>query len=169
MVTEQLSPNVNGVSGFTVYELGPPETTAVCALLTVHSIVSEDAPKTTSSVNVTPMLAFASTLDAPSPGVVDETAGATSVHAPSPKQPRPLNVSVAKPIHCAAGSNASVSTASPASTRSSRLSVLSAVLVSPVPHSAPGSNPSWPIESMTVAPLRSSTASSPLNQPAEFV
>ena len=46
-----------------------------------------------------------------------------------------------------------------------RRSVLSAVLVSPVPHSVPGSTPIWPITSRIVVPLRRTTASSPLNQP----
>ena len=35
------------------------------------------------------------------------------------------------------------------------------VLVRPVPHSVPGSKPIWPKTSMTVAPLRSTIASSP--------
>ena len=43
------------------------------------------------------------------------------------------------------------------------------VLVRPLPHSEPGSNPTWPIESMMAVPLRRTKASSPLNQPAPFV
>ena len=54
---------------------------------------------------------------------------------------------------------------SPATIVGLRRSVLSAVLVTPVPHSVPGSTPIWPITSSTVVPLRSTTASSPLNQP----
>ncbi len=83
--------------------------------------------------------------------------------------PRPSVASVAKPFHCTAGSNASAPFASPPSMASFRRKVLSAVLVRPVPHSAPGSNPIWPIESITVVPLRRTTASSPLNQPEPFV
>ena len=58
---------------------------------------------------------------------------------------------------------------SPASTLALRRSVLSAVLVSPVPHSVPGSTPICPITSRIVVPLRRTTASSPLNQPEPFV
>jgi hypothetical protein len=47
--------------------------------------------------------------------------------------------------------------------------VLSAVLVSPEPHSVPGSTPATPIASTIVLPFRRTTASSPLNQPAPFV
>ena len=78
-------------------------------------------------------------------------------------------MSVAKPSHSTAGSKASEPFASPASTLALRRSVLSAVLVSPVPHSVPGSTPIWPITSRIVVPLRRTTASSPLNQPAPFV
>src|SRR3954471_24005844 len=54
------------------------------------------------------------------------------------RTPRPLNVSVAKPSHSTAGSKASAPFVSPALIESFRRSVLSAVLVSPVPHSVPG-------------------------------
>jgi hypothetical protein len=87
----------------------------------------------------------------------------------TPWKPRPPNVSVAKPSHSTVGSKASVSFVSPASIAAFRRSVLSAVLVSPVPHSAPGSKPRWPIASITTPLFRSSTASSPLNQPEPSV
>ena len=77
-------------------------------------------------------------------------------------EPRPSNVSVAKPFHSAAGSKASLATASPAQTAGIRRRVLSAVLVRPAPHSVPGSKPTWPSESMIVVPFRRTTASSPL-------
>ena len=47
--------------------------------------------------------------------------------------------------------------------------MLSAVLVSPLPHSLPGSTPTWPRESTTAPPLRSTIASSPLNSEPEYV
>ena len=83
--------------------------------------------------------------------------------------PSPSNVSVANPSHSMDGSNASEPFGSPATIVGLRRSVLSAVLVRPVPHSVPGSKPIWPITSSTVVPLRSTTASSPLNQPEPFV
>ena len=43
------------------------------------------------------------------------------------------------------------------------------VLVSPLPHSVPGSRPTCPIESTTVVPLRSTIASSPLNSEPPYV
>ena len=58
--------------------------------------------------------------------------------------PSPPNVSVAKPSHCVAGSNASVPFGSPSVTPGLRRSVLSAVLARPVPHSVPGSKPDLP-------------------------
>ncbi len=64
--------------------------------------------------------------------------------------PSPSKVSVAKPSHSTAGSKASPPLVSPASTLGLRRSVLSIVLVSPVPHSVPGSTPIWPIESTMV-------------------
>ncbi len=64
--------------------------------------------------------------------------------------PSPSKVSIAKPSHWVAGSNASVGTVSPASTVALRRRVLSAVLASPLPHSVPGSTPTWPSESITV-------------------
>src|SRR6266542_2941476 len=86
--------------------------------------------------------------------------------------PRPPKVSTAKPSHSTAGSNASAPLVSPASTEGLRRSVLSAVLVSPAPHSAPGSKPIWPITSRIgppAPPLRSTTASSPLYQLVEVL
>ncbi len=83
--------------------------------------------------------------------------------------PSPSNVSVAKPSHCSAGSNTSFGTASPAHTPALRRSVLSAVDTSPVPHSVPGSLPTWPNESTTTSARRSTMASSPLYQPAPLV
>ena len=89
-----------------------------------------------------------------------------------PWLPRPSNVSFAKPSHWRAGSNASDWFVSPASIPALRRSVLSAVLVSPLPHWVPGSKPTWPMLSMTgpsAPPLRRTTASLPLNQPAPLV
>jgi hypothetical protein len=96
------------------------------------------------------------------------TEGAASP-GPTVWVPRPSNVSVAKPSHSTDGSNASPPFVSPAVTVVFRRSVLSNVLVSPVPHSVPGLKPTCPITSMIVVPLRSTTASFPLNQPAPFV
>ena len=76
---------------------------------------------------------------------------------------------VGNPSHSTEGSNASAPFGSPSVIVALRRSVLSAVLVSPDPHSVPGSKPIWPITSSTVVPLRRTTASSPLNQPAPFV
>jgi len=83
--------------------------------------------------------------------------------------PRPSNVSVAKPSHSTDGSKASVPSASPAQTVDFRCSVLSAVDVRSDPHWEPGSNPIWPMTSRTVVPFRSTTASSPLKNPAPLV
>ena len=83
--------------------------------------------------------------------------------------PSPANVFVANPSHSTDGSKTSEPFESPAVIAALRRSVLSAVLASPDPHSVPGSKPIWPITSSTVVPLRSTTASSPLNQPAPFV
>src|SRR5688572_4866844 len=83
--------------------------------------------------------------------------------------PSCANVSLANPSHSTDGSNAFEPSTSPDVTLSFRLSVLSAVEVNPVPHSVPGSNPIWPITSITVEPFLRTTASSPLNQPEEFV
>ncbi len=76
--------------------------------------------------------------------------------------PSPSKVFWAKPSHSAAGSNASPPSVSPALTVGNRRIVLSAVLVRPVPHSLPGSNPIWPMMSTAAPPLRSASASSPL-------
>jgi hypothetical protein len=55
--------------------------------------------------------------------------------------PSPLKVSVGKPAHSTAGSKASAPPVSPVTIDVLRRSVLSAVLVSPDPHSVPGSTP----------------------------
>ena len=74
----------------------------------------------------------------------------------------------ANPSHSTEGSNASEGSVSPAQTVSLRRMLLSAVDWSPVPHSLPGSTPTWPSES-TTSPLpalalflRRTRASSPL-------
>lgn len=98
-------------------------------------------------------------------GVANAAHVSTAVRCP----PSPSKVSIANPSHSAAGSKASVGLVSPASMVGFRRSVLSAVLVNPVPHSVPGSTPCWPIESITAPALRSRIASSPLNQPEPLV
>src|SRR6266545_2951156 len=82
-----------------------------------------------------------------------------------------VKVALAVPPAPAAGVNAVRLNVpgSPATTDTLRRNVLSAVLVTPVPHSVPGSKPTWPMLSITVVPLRSTTASSPLNQPGPLV
>ena len=93
------------------------------------------------------------------------------VGRPGPEQslewvPRPSKVSTAKPSHSVAGSYASFTTRSPTLTVALRRRVLSAVDVTPLPHSEPGSTPTWPMLSRTVPeapPTRSTTASSPEN------
>ena len=79
-------------------------------------------------------------------------AGSTTPPQSEVCAPRPSNASVAKPTHSVAGSNASFVTASPTHTPGARRTVLSAVEVRPVPHSVPGSTPTWPIESTTLVP-----------------
>ena len=124
----------------------------------------------TGSLNVIPTLALPATSIEPFAGVVLATVGAASAGGgPAVCEPSPSNVSVAKPSHWTAGSNASEPLMSPSVTTALRRSVLSAVLTRPVPHSVPGSKPTWPITSITVVPLRRTTASSPLNQPEPFV
>ncbi len=139
-VTAQFSPNVNETSGSSVNVVGPPPTVAVCAPLVVHEIVNHDPDTFTGSLKVIEMFVPAAASVAPLPGVVVDTPGAASVHALSPAQPSPSKVSVAKPCHCTAGSNRSVSFASAASI-ARRRSVLSIVLVRSVPHWTPGSKP----------------------------
>ena len=68
---------------------------------------------------------------APFAGVVLVTAGARS---PVACAPRPSNVSLGKPSHSTAGSNSSEPLVSPDSTAAFRRSVLSCVLVRPLPH-----------------------------------
>src|SRR4029453_10420997 len=75
--------------------------------------------------------------------------------------PRPSSVFCGKPSHSSAGSKASVPSGSPADTVGSRRSVLSAVLVRPVPHSVIGRTPIWPMTSTGAPALRNTTASSP--------
>ena len=110
---------------------------------------------------------------APWPWSTDSGAGHVTTTGAFPPEtacePSPSNVFVGNPSHSTAGSKASPPFGSPAVIVALRRSVLSAVLVSPDPHSVPGSKPTWPITSSTVVPLRSTTASSPLNQPEPFV
>ena len=167
MVTVHVSSCTKSVSGFSVNVAGPPLAAAAWAPLVVHEIENHDPLTVTGSLKVTVTSASTATPVAPAVGVVDETCGAASVE--TKWAPRPVKSSVAKPSHWTAGSKTSFGSGSPASMAALRRSVLSAVLVRPVPHSVPGSKPRCPIESMTVAPLRSTTASSPLNQPAPFV
>ncbi len=83
--------------------------------------------------------------------------------------PSPLKVFTGKPFHSAAGSKVSLKIGSPSVTDALRCRVLSAVLASPVPHSVPGSTPTWPMTSIGVPLRTSNTASSPLNHPEAFV
>ncbi len=167
-VTVQVSFATKSVSGSSVNVCGPPVTAALCEPLVPHESVNHEPVTSTFSLKVTDTFAVTETSVAPAAGVVLVTVGAASpdvrVWAPSPSK-----VSVAKPFHSTAGSNASAPFASPVSIVGLRRRVLSAVLVTPVPHSVPGSTPIWPITSSTVAPLRRTTASSPLNQPAPLV
>ena len=167
IVTVHVSSWTKSALGFRVKDSGPPPAAAVCAPLVVQEMENHDPLTVTGSLKFTVMFASTATPVAPAAGVVEETCGAASVETMC--APRPVKSSVAKPSHSTAGSNASPGSGSPASIAALRRSVLSAVLVRPVPHSVPGSNPRWPMESITVAPLRSSTASSPLNQPEPFV
>ena len=140
-----------------------------CAPVVSHASAKLALVTATGSLNVTTMLAPRATSTAPFAGVVLATDGASSPGVVVACDPSPSNVSVAKPSHSVAGSKASEPFVSPASTLALRRRVLSAVLVSPVPHSVPGSTPICPITSRIVVPLRRTTASSPLNQPAPFV
>ncbi len=125
-----------------------------------------EAEAVTGSLN--PMVTAASTVTVePAPGVAWATVGASSGGGGVQSdvwEPRPSNVSTAKPSHSAAGSKAFAPLVSPMQTEALRRSVLSAVLVRPVPHSDPGSKPIWPNASTIVPlapPLRSAMASSP--------
>src|SRR6266508_1470676 len=163
-VTVHDSADANSVDESSVKLVGPPLTVAVCEPLFAHATVNQLPITLTGSLKVTVIVASSATLVAFGAGAVAITNGATSPSAPSPP-----NVSTAKPSHSSAGSNESLGLVSPALTLDLLRSVLSAVLTRPVPHSVPGSKPTWPIESIIVVPLRSTTASSPLNQPAPFV
>ena len=121
----------------------------------------------TGSLNVIETFAPGATSVAPFAGVVEPTVGAPS--AETECTPRSPNVSVANPSHSSAGSKASDTFVSPAVIAGFRRSVLSWVLVRPEPHSVPGSSATSPIESTGRPPFLSTTASSPLNQPAPFV
>ncbi len=83
-------------------------------------------------------------LDAPSTGMEPVTAGAESATQLATWVPKPSNVLMAYPSHSRAGSKTSEPFGSPLHTVFFRLRVLSAVLVRPVPHSVPGSNPACP-------------------------
>ena len=103
-------------------------------------------------------------------GVVDVTVGATVVppHV-AVWLPRSVELSIANPSHSTEGSNTLEPSVSPVQTVDFRRSVLSAVLVRPVPHSLPGSSPICPTTSMLAVPFRNTTASSPLNHPDPLV
>ncbi len=148
--------------------MGPPPAIAVCAPLSAQEIVNQAPVTLTGSLNVTDRSAEGETPVAPAVGEVAVTCGAASATTVE-CAPRPVKSSVANPSHSTAGSKTSLGFESPASIVPLRRSVLSAVLVSPVPHSVPGSKPSWPITSISVAPFLKTTTSSPLNQPAPFV
>jgi hypothetical protein len=138
-VTVHVSSWTKSAVGFSVKITGPPLAAAVWAPLVVHEIENHEPLTVTGSLNVTVTSASTATPVAPAAGVVDETCGAASVE--TKWAPRPVKSSVAKPSHCTAGSNASFGSGSPASIAALRRSVLSAVLVRPVPHSVPGSTP----------------------------
>jgi hypothetical protein len=151
-VTVHVSPGPKSVSGSSVNVVGPPLATAVCAPVSAHEIVNHEPVTFTGSLKVIETFALRATLLVLFAGLLEATVGAASPGGPAPCEPSPPNVSVAKPSHSTAGSNASPVFVSPASIAALRRSVLSAVLVRPVPHSVPGSLPTWPIESITVAP-----------------
>ena len=162
------SPPTNAVVGWTTKVDGPPVTVAVLAPLDEQESVYQLAATSTGSLKVTETDALSGTSVAPFAGLELATVGAGSGGTPG-CAPSPRKVSFAKPSHSTAGSKALSVVGSPLSISALRRSVLSIVLVRPVPHSVPGSKPTWPIVSSTVAPLRSVTASSPLNQPEAFV
>jgi hypothetical protein len=168
IVTEQDSAGAKSASGSIVKVVGPPLAVAVWSPLSAHEIENQAPATETGSLNVTERSEPTATPVAPAAGEVASTCGAAS---PTTVEcaPRPVKSSVANPSHSTAGSKASLGFVSPVSIAPLRRRVLSAVLVSPVPHSVPGSKPSWPITSMSVAPFRSTTTSSPLNHPEPFV
>jgi hypothetical protein len=122
-----------------------------------HAIAKDAVVTVTGSLNVTVTSELVETFVALFAGLVAVTVGALSGDGGPECAPSPSNVSIAKPSHSTDGSNASDPAASPASIVDFRRSVLSAVLVSPLPHSVPVT---------VVSPLKRATASSPLNQPA---
>jgi len=172
IVRVQVSPYGRSLVGSMVQLVGPPDAVAAIAPLTEQDSVNQSPVTVTGSVKVTVMLEPTATSVAPSAGDVPDTAGAASPGS-TPQLavwvPRPSAVSVAKPSHSTEGSKAFEPSGSPAHTSTCRRSVLSAVDTNPEPHSVPGSNPICPITSRFVVPLRSTTASSPLNQPAPLV
>ena len=171
IVSVHASPGTNSLVGSSVKLVGPPLALAVRVPETLQASVNHAPLTFTGSLKVTVRLAPGGTSVAPSAGYVEVTSGAASGESQvgTACAPSPPNVSVAKPSQPWAASKASEPFGSPAHTVSWRRSVLSAVLTSPEPHSVPGSKPICPITSTTVVPLRSTTASSPLNQPDPFV
>src|SRR4051812_35685913 len=136
-VTVQVSFSAKSLDGSRVYVVGPP--LPVAAREPLAQVMSYQAPDTvTGSEKLIEMFASSATLPAPDDGVVEATDGPTS---PTPCEPRPLNVSVAKPPPSALGSKMSEPLPSPVVIESLRRSVLSAVLARPLPHSVPGSKP----------------------------
>ena len=127
-----------GVRSVTVMDPGSEGVTAVTLMLTTFPSGSDalTAPATSARWVVVSSL-----------GQEIETGSLTGG---VPTLPRPSKVSTGKPSHCTDGSNGSVPSVSPTVTEAFRRSVLSRVLVRPVPHSSPGSNPIWPMMSMAL-------------------
>ena len=171
-VSVQASPSTRFAAGSTVNVVGPPVTSVSTVPLTEQTRLTAPPASETGSLKVTVGVTAAWAV-APFAGVTDATVGAVSGTGSDEHVavwlPSPSKVSVAYPVHWADGSKALLPSGSPAQTSALRRKVSSAVLARPVPHSVPGSTPSWPMTSSTVVPLRSTTASSPLNQPDPFV
>src|SRR4029453_237655 len=114
------------------------------------------------------MLEVSATSKSPFAGDVELTTGGAS--PPETCKPSPSKVFIAKPAHSTAAPHAPDPFVPPAETPLLRRSVLSAVLVRPLPHSAPGLKPIWPITSTSSAvDLGRATDSLPVNHPAPFV
>ena len=131
--------------GSSVYCVPLPLKEKATLPLTEQPSENAEALVVTASLNVTVGLTEAVVVE-PSAGLTETTVGAASTGLPG-YPPRKSNESVAKPSHSIDGSKASDPLVSPAMTAALRRSVLSAVLVRPVPHSVPGSTPIWPMTS----------------------
>src|SRR6478609_2675453 len=138
------SPDWRSSAGTTVYVVGPPVTENATEPLIEHWRVSDAEPSATGSLKVTVGFTVPGAV-APLAGVKDTTVGAASAGGSVPHSavwaPRPSKVSTASPSQCAAGSKASLPSGSPAHTSACRRSVWSSVVVVPVPHMVPGSDP----------------------------